>query len=383
VDAWDVARALRRSSTRQNSVEIPSRPDYRSHAEEPSMASSSKFQIGFCQATLEHEHLFLSVTPGFEHGPGIERDGITEPRMLDPHCVPQVCNARSRPTDHPILHVTDPYIQRAGTWTIYHHLQHFIKSTEDRWQVVAIQSNGDLTMNPWHVAYIGASPLPMPRGLCALLTPGTTNTEPYSFRIYRCLVKWTDAFAKVRGGSQYEMLDLNITDAGNGSYAIRIQDASAAEACETSLGQMPGFNPDTKDVAPFIEFAVCGKPIIEKGVELPLVNAIDRFDDVRHIFNLIAKSWKLPTGSTLPRFEAEDNYLRYGRGRTPNEARRDRTGTSPVVLGSTVGGGEAEAVGADIGVRHTGYRRVGRSVCAQQIADPPAAGDRTGTRLSA
>jgi len=36
------------------------------------------------------EHLFLSVSPGLEHGPGIQRDGISNPRMTDPHSVPAV-----------------------------------------------------------------------------------------------------------------------------------------------------------------------------------------------------------------------------------------------------------------------------------------------------
>src|SRR5215213_5488648 len=61
---------------------------------EVAMPLCRQFQIGFLVTQSADEHLFLSVTEGFEHGPGIQRDGISKPRMTDPHSVPAVLNSR-------------------------------------------------------------------------------------------------------------------------------------------------------------------------------------------------------------------------------------------------------------------------------------------------
>src|SRR5436305_11975105 len=106
---------------------------------------SSRFDLGYCILGAPDVDLFLSVTEPFFHGPGIHRDRLTEPRMLDPHE-----QDGNRSTTH-------AHLQRAGTWTIYHRVKRFIHEMGDDWLVVGAQSNGDLTMNPWHVAFIGRS----------------------------------------------------------------------------------------------------------------------------------------------------------------------------------------------------------------------------------
>ena len=55
------------------------------------MSANNVFQTGYLRVFAERgEEIFLSVTPGFERGPGIERDGITLPRMADPHSIQHV-----------------------------------------------------------------------------------------------------------------------------------------------------------------------------------------------------------------------------------------------------------------------------------------------------
>lgn len=248
------------------------------------MARTERFNIGFLQLD-PGEEMFLSVTPGFEHGPGIQRDGITSPRMSDPHDVPRIRNLHGLPAGaRRFGATTDAYVQRAGTWTLYHHLKAFIESRGSEWTVVGVQSNGDLTMNPWHIAYIGRSHIVTQAGeLCGLLTEGDPQ-EPVSSRIYRCIVKWSPDAAAARQ-ALYDGLDLRVEETVRGR-ALRIADTAAAAAQEVWMKQLPEYDVRTKNIAPLVEFALSGKPVVEDGVELSLANAIDRFQDVRHVFNL-------------------------------------------------------------------------------------------------
>src|SRR5437764_10016300 len=112
------------------------------------------FSVGYMKFNPEIEELFLSVTPGFERGPGIQRDGISPPRMTDPHCVPFVMNFRNLPVVQEHRHIVDPHEQRAGTWTIFQHLKNFHEKLGRKgWRIIGAQGHGDLTMNYWHVAY--------------------------------------------------------------------------------------------------------------------------------------------------------------------------------------------------------------------------------------
>jgi len=248
------------------------------------VAKTERFNIGFLLLNKAREELFLSVTPGFEHGPGIQRDGITPPRMRDPHSVPRIMNPLSLPLQRNLRPTTDPYAQRAGTWTLYHHVKHFLQFHGDQWTIIGVQSNGDLTMNPWHVAYIGKSHVPRQDGeLCALLTENDPQ-EPVGSRIYRSLIKWTDCATAAKKG-RYECLNLRIEETPQGR-ALKINDSLTSDRYDALFAQVPNYNTRTRDVAPLIEFTLSGKPVVEEGIELSLANAIDRFEDIRHIFNL-------------------------------------------------------------------------------------------------
>lgn len=280
------------------------------------MAASAKFNISFLKGSSNAEHMFVSVTPGFEHGPGIQRDGITAPRMRDPHSVPFVCHARGIVPNHDLPSTTDPYIQRAGTWTLYHHLKSFLKHRGDQWTVIAAQSCGDLTMNPWHVAYLGNSHIPnQNRTLCGLLTQND-HQEPIGSRIYRCIVKWNSGLTPAPA-KPYQAVDLTFHEVPSG-YAVTIKNASGDSALTSWLSSHPSYNSTTGDVAPLLEFALSGKPVVEKADELSLSNAIDRFQDIRHVFNLpTVKARGLYRGENVP----EINFGEYQLFQNLNERR--------------------------------------------------------------
>jgi hypothetical protein len=244
------------------------------------MSKSARFNIGFFVMDGQDEDLFLSVTDAFEHGPGIQRDGITSPRMQDPHSVEGVCNQLDIPCEASST-TTDAYLQRAGTWTIYHHLKRFADSHKD-WTIIAAQSNGDLTMNPWHIAYVaGSATRPHRTDLCALLSGG--SHEPIDSRIYRCLVKWKEAAAQACG-KRFEFLDIRVQESGK-NHALKLHHPKAITDHEAAFEHLD-YNRRTKDIAPLAEFALSGKFIVERGIELSLANTIDRFQDVRHVFDL-------------------------------------------------------------------------------------------------
>ena len=258
---------------------------------------SNRFDLGFCILDEQTDHVFLSVTDGFEHGPGIHRDGISEPWMLDPHAVQRIRKNRNvhepklarsgtqNPRSlRPGTTTTNPYVQRAGTWTIYHHLKHFHDALGDRWTIVGAQSNGDLTMNPWHIAFVGHSHLhTRRREICGLLLVEDHDLEPIDSRVYRCLVKWI-APAAERLGLTYEFVDLRLKNDG-----VAFSHPAEAENYGHAFSGLPEYDlAQPLDLSRLVEFALAGKPIIERKQELPLHNVVDRFQDVRHIFNIPA-----------------------------------------------------------------------------------------------
>ena len=248
------------------------------------MARTERFNLGFLQLDTGREEVFLSVTPGFEQGPGIQRDGITAPRMTDPHSVAKIRNQFQLGQIEKPDPTTDAYVQRAGTWTVYHHIKRFMEERGNEWTVVGVQSNGDLTMNFWHVAYVGTPcSSHQTKGLCALLTDRDPQ-EPVASRIYRSFVKWTTEAAAARK-RPFECLNLRIEAAPQGK-ALKINDPEIAAKCTHSFKGLKNYNPTTGDIAPLVAFTLSGKPIVEDGVELSLANAIDRFEDIRHVFNL-------------------------------------------------------------------------------------------------
>lgn len=244
------------------------------------------FDIGFSIADEESEQVFLSVTKGFEHGPGIQRDGISSPRMADPHSVPGVRNTLRIPVDwqdDDLSPTTNPFVQRAGTWTLYHHLKRFLERYGNEWEVTAIQSNGDLTMNQWHVAHIDRRP-EAPPILCGLLTDGD-DKEPVGKRTYRALVKWNDLASRIRG-TRNEFMDIRFEPLAGEAWLPKAADTAVAEELDGQFSRLPEYDSNTHELGSVMEFCLAGKPIVEKGMQVPFTNAIDRFQDLRHVFNL-------------------------------------------------------------------------------------------------
>lgn len=320
------------------------------------MAKTERFNIGFLVLDQQHEEIFLSVTPGFEHGPGIQRDGLTSPRMSDPHSVPRIGHQFKRAPDRTLPSTVDPYVQRAGTWTLYHHLKQFVARRGSEWTVVGVQSNGDLTMNPWHVAYLGTSHIANQNGeLCALLTENEPQ-EPIGSRIYRSLVKWSDAAAAARK-MRYECLKLRIEEIPRG-HALKISDPELANRYDALLSNVEAYDSNTKDLAPLVEFAFSGKPVVEDGVELSLANVIDRFEDIRHIFNLPT----LPAKGLFHQQEVKDvNFGEYQLFKNVNERRAALS--SPVIIDLDIDG--------RVGVQWEDASKVLRSKHFKQTKDSP------------
>lgn len=242
------------------------------------MSYSQTFRTAYTKVNAAaDEDLFLSITPRFELGPGIRRDGLTEPRMLDPHSVSYVVGGPISTEWEKLPETTNPFVQRAGTWTVFHHVAAFCKEYGSRYQLIGVQSCGDLTMNPWHVALVQRN---HKRMLCHLSAAVDRHlTEPYQDRVYRCLVKWRHSSVERHSGGtshRYEFLDLKFSRVSPENYS-----ATLADSTDVSRPPMP-----LKDVSRQIEFALSGKPIIQKKAEIPLANIIDRFQDVRHVFNL-------------------------------------------------------------------------------------------------
>lgn len=225
------------------------------------------FNVGYMRFNHEDEEMFVSVTPGFERGPGIQRDGISAPRMTDPHCVAYVMNARGLKRRDPVIQTVNPFHQRAGTWTLYKHLANFCeKLGRQGWRIIGAQGHGDLTMNFWHVAYCNEPQFNPGPIFCRLDTVEDKNaSEPFQDRTYRCLVKWRENSRIPR----IEFLNVGFRAAGR-SAGVTVHLADDQD----------------RDITDEVCFAMAGKTIIENRVELPLETIIDRFDDVRHIFAL-------------------------------------------------------------------------------------------------
>ncbi|WP_022663623.1 hypothetical protein [Desulfospira joergensenii] len=234
------------------------------------MSFAEGFDIGYLKVFANRrEEVFLSVTPNFRLGPGIQRDGITSPRMTDPHTVPFVMGRDEDALsvrDYPAT--TNAFVQRAGTRTLFEHVYEFKKKYGEDYLIIGVQSCGDLTMNPWHVAFVWEDGLPV---LYRLGTHGDPQSiqEPWHERTYRCLVKWKQGVKDC----PYAFLDLKFVQIGNRFEAREVPP-------DHGSAQLAGYI--TED----IEFALSGKIIINRGQDVSLASAIDRFQDVRHVFNV-------------------------------------------------------------------------------------------------
>jgi hypothetical protein len=248
------------------------------------MIKQEGFKTGYLKIDMENgEEIFLSVTPGFEYGPGIQRDGITKPRMTHPQSIAYVSLNRSVTRKGGLPPTTNSYEQRVGTWTLYDHLREFIDKKGKDWRIMSVQSNGDLTANPWHVVYLADSHISnSQKGIfCGLFTDGDPK-EAIDRRIYRCLVKWNAEVSKNRR-IKYEFISLKMSSKERGNV-VEIEDPDYDKSW---LEGIDCYDKGTGNIARCIEFALSGKTIVKKGYNIPILRAIDRFQDIRHILGLI------------------------------------------------------------------------------------------------
>lgn len=248
------------------------------------MVESEGFKTGYLKTDMgDGEEIFLSVTPGFEYGPGIQRDGITKPRMTHPQSIAYVCLSRGVTRKEGLPPTTKGYEQRVGTWTLYNHLREFVDKKGKDWRIIGVQSNGDLTANPWHVAYLGDSHISdSQKGLfCGLFTDGDPKEE-IDRRVYRCLVKWNDEASKDRK-IKYEFTSLKMSSKKSGNV-VNIEDPDYDKSW---LESVDCYDKGTGNIAGCIEFALSGKTIVKKGYNIPILRAVDKFQDIRHILSLI------------------------------------------------------------------------------------------------
>lgn len=250
----------------------------------------STFKVCWDSFDIEpgRRELFLSYTPSKLRGPGIDRDGLEEPRMVQ--------------SDAPWnANVTSPGDQRQGTWRVGEpnkpdptlqkslastdwprqdwaepwpdttHCDYFHYLTDNAWDIEAAQGCGNLTMNLWFVAWYMPSDHYSGRddrrpGLVFLpdearLLSGESKTRA-SDRKYSCLVKWRSGIAS----GQMSIADLRF-DPFDDTRAVAL-DASKSNV--------------TKDV----EFAVFGQQVIRDGEVVDLGTIADQFADVRHLLKL-------------------------------------------------------------------------------------------------
>lgn len=251
------------------------------------MSYSEAFDIGYLKAHPNNkEEVFLSVTPNMRYGPGIQRDGITVPRMTDPHTVSFVMDGiNENPKDIKDYPATEnAYVQRAGTWSLFDHVSQFLADHVD-YNIIGVQSCGDLTMNPWHVAFLSEKDGPV---LYHLKTAGDPPTiqEPVHDRIYRCFVKWKNNVDL----DSYSFLDLKFIELPKGWAVSLMQDFIQNDKIIYAKKSI---------ITEQIEFALSGKQIIQKGHDISLSSAIDQFQDVRHIFNVPVVPVRNPSGEKI------------------------------------------------------------------------------------
>jgi hypothetical protein len=249
------------------------------------MADKFSFQMYWYTVDLDMDRqLFLSYTYGREHGPGIDRDGLTSPRMVEiskPWLPNETDAARQR---FYTWKVGDPAVPDKNGASLDHlnaelppttHCDYFRSLCGDEWGIEAAQGCGNLTMNLWFVAYYRPSGAYGNRdkrreGLiylpdeARLMSAPTAEQE--SDRKYSCLVKWRP--------QQMPKGQLSISD-------LRFNPFHCEQAVWFDRGQVPPEN-----VTDQIEFAVFGQQVIREGRSVDLSTITQQFSDVRHLFRL-------------------------------------------------------------------------------------------------
>jgi hypothetical protein len=118
-------------------------------------------------------------------------------------------------------------------------------------------------------------------------------------------------------GHVYDTVNLRFNPTPSG-WAVRAADPESSALFEQRFAQLSDYNTQTHDLAPLIEFSLSGKTIVEKGLDITLSSAIDKFDDIRHIYNLPEVQ---TTGFIDRRYVDKANFGEYQLYRNLNERR--------------------------------------------------------------
>ena len=237
----------------------------------------------------KNENIFLLYSKGFEHGPGIHRDGQGSPWMIEP----ETQNRR----------VTDAHEQRKGTWLINEDARQLVRDSIPKWSkaviqkrdkdlmdpidaeqrlkyyekfrdslddlpdfqsefeciyphhsIVGMQGCGNLSMNEWYVAYL-CSPFTNNKPTFIALPEDRKDRVPP--RQYTCLVKYKN------GNVRIENVIFNF-----------LQERILSSA-ETQI-----------NITDDVEFAVYGTQVLRQGELVELSDIVEQIADVRHLFKL-------------------------------------------------------------------------------------------------
>ena len=280
----------------------------------------------------EGEECFLSYTLGFEHGPGIKRDGKGSPTMerlgktwedtadadlqrLGTWFIDEKRKGRMRKRTNDVLKKAEKEQKQereVEKWKLIQdgiprqcvpplrempvHEQRF-KDTFKDLEIIGVQGCGDLTMNLWNVAYIN-SPLTDNEPKLLYL-----RREPIENRIYSCLIKWKADESHPHPHYTIEPLRFDLF-----LYEANPQ----AEGVVLRLR-----NGGVEPIAAKIEFAIYGQQVIRNG-QVNLKNTILEHSDIRHLFLLpnLNPPWELPgVDEGPPRFiygEKRDKAIWFG-----------------------------------------------------------------------
>ncbi len=270
------------------------------------VSSHFSFQVSWHSARLsEARQLFLSCTPRKEHGPGIDRDGVDSPRMINAEAPwdaawkhpenlrrcswavgdPEATNEwdGSVCTSQQCKYLTTPAVDRVHrlsgdseeVWKSDlcpgDHCAYFRYLANGKWTVEAVEGCGNLSMNMWFVAYRRPMELDGERtdvrqtALIYLLDEGRRFSDPS--RKYSCLVKWRRCR---QGFPRMSIRDLRFN---------AFDRASAVHIDHERDGPPRNITED-------VEFAVFGQQVIRDGRAVDLGTITHQFSDVRHLFRL-------------------------------------------------------------------------------------------------
>lgn len=217
------------------------------------------------------DEVFLLHSKGFEHGPGINRDGMGEPWMEDRY--------------KPERKITHPIEQRRGTWlidnneakkkeeyiikedniinqtlkdkllreleTTPNYFDEFSKRYKD-YEIVGMQGCGNLTMNLWFIAYLNSRFTSGKKRFIYL------HDEKSAGKRYSCLVKWKTKLPS------YTIEDVK--------FDIDVQRVRLVENDSNITNQ--------------IEFALFGQKLVENGELVDFGTIATQFADIRHLYKL-------------------------------------------------------------------------------------------------